>query len=343
MTPKVAVVTPTYRHAGLLGACIASVLNQTFADWEMVIVDDGSDDGTAEVAESYSDPRISVIRRAHRGLAGLGESYSTALSRTTAPLVAVLEGDDMWPAAKLEIQTKLMEEDPTAVLSYGPALLIDDQGVPYALHRHVPRGPKAMNRPLGSIIPPLIKTDFLVTSTVMIRRRALESIGGFVQPAGIPYVDLPTWLRLATEGPFARGDQVLGYWRRHSQQWTIQNVFGAGPDRRPYLLEAAARARPLLSPREWSRLTRSIQADPARQQQESAISRGRLALIDGRWMEATAIWRHLLLTGEIRTTAVAGVGLACSAARTDLEWVIRLAGRHSYPSRRHLRSRPRPE
>lgn len=342
VSPKVAIVTPTYQHARLLGACIGSVLQQSLTEWEMVIVDDGSDDRTAEVAESYADPRIRVIRRPHRGLAALGDSYSAALSGTTAPLVAILEGDDMWPRSKLEVQVKLMEEDRSAVLSYGPALLIDDEGVPYALHRHAPRGLAAMNRPLGSIILPLVKTDFLVTSTVVIRREALEAIGGFVQPPGIPYVDLPTWLRLATTGPFTRSDQVLGYWRRHSQQWTIQNVFGAVPDRRTYLLEAADRARPLLSPTQWSRLVRTIEADAARQEQESAISRARLALIEGRWKDAFAMWRALLFTGEIRTRAVAGLGLACSAARTDVEWAIRLAGRHAYPSRRHLRSRSKP-
>lgn len=339
MTARVAVVTPTYRHVRLLGACIASVIRQTFTEWEMVVVDDGSDDGTSELAESFGDGRISVVRLPHLGLAALGRSYAEALSRTTAPLVAVLEGDDIWPPSKLETQTKLMEENPSAVLSYGPARLIDDQGLPYALHRHAPRGSAALNQPLGSIIPALVRTDFLVTSTVMIRRAALEVIGGFLQPPGVPYVDLPTWLRLATEGPFVRCDQVLGYWRRHAQQWTIQNVFAVGPDRRPYLLEAAARARPLLHAKDWDRLTRAIAADPARQRQESAISRGRLALIEGRWGDATAIWRGLLLRGEFRTRAVAGLGLACAAGRTDLEWAIRAAGRHSYPSRRHLRSR----
>lgn len=343
MTSKVAVITPTYRHQRLLQACISSVIGQTFEDWEMVVVDDGSDDGTPEVAESFSDPRISVVRLPHLGLGALGRSYAEALSRTRAPLVAVLEGDDMWPPSKLAIQSQLMELNPMAVLSYGPARLIDDWGLTYAGHRHAPRGAVSLNRPLGSIIPALIKTDFLVTSTVMIRRQALDLIGGFIQPPGVPYVDLPTWLRLATVGPFARSDQVLGCWRRHAQQWTIQNVFGVGPDRRSYLSEAAERARQLFGPNEWEGLKEIIAADPARQLQESAISRGRLALIEGKWADAAAIWRGLLGSGELRTRSVAVLGLACSVARSDLEWAIRAAGRHSYPSRRHLRSRTRPE
>ena len=133
MAPKVTGGDPTYQHAAFIGECIRSVLAQTFDDWEMVVVDDGSDDGTADIAESFDDPRIAVLRRPHEGASGLGRAYASALAVTTAPIVAILEGDDTWPPYKLERQLPLFDR-PAVVLSYGAADLIDDHGCVYACY-----------------------------------------------------------------------------------------------------------------------------------------------------------------------------------------------------------------
>jgi len=100
----VSVLSPTYQHAAFIGDCIRSVLAQTVQDWEMMIVDDGSEDGTPDIAESFHDPRIVVLRRQHGGVAGLGRAYALAVASSGSPLVAILEGDDTWPPTKLEDQ-----------------------------------------------------------------------------------------------------------------------------------------------------------------------------------------------------------------------------------------------
>jgi len=141
------VVTPTYNHAAFIGPCIRSVLAQTLQDWEMVIVDDGSDDGTADIAESFHDPRIVVLRRQHEGVAGLSRAYALAMARATSPFVAILEGDDTWPTTKLGDQLPLFE-DPAVVLAYGAAGLMDEKGCIYARFSHAPRGPVARNDPI---------------------------------------------------------------------------------------------------------------------------------------------------------------------------------------------------
>lgn len=333
--PSVAILTPTYQHSKFIIACVASVLAQTVGDWEMVVVDDGSDDGTPELVENMRDSRITLVRQQHRGLTSLAHTYSVALERSSAPLVAVLEGDDMWPSRKLETQLPLMG-DRDVVLSYGSAGLIDEYGCQYAYHRHAPRGRSGVNEPVGSIIPALVRTDSIVTSTVLLRRAALEAVGGFRQPRGIPYVDLPTWLGLATLGPFARSKEVLGYWRRHSAQWTIRSALGSEPDRTEYLTEIASAAERFLRPHDQAVLRRAVARDRPRRQQEAAISRARLALIAGNWRHAASMWTALLAHGELRTRLLAAVGLACAGIHTDVEWTIRAAGRHSYASRRHM-------
>ncbi len=104
-SPLVTAIMPTYNHARFVGEAIDSVLAQTLDDWELVVVDDGSTDGTLDIVRGYRDPRIRVIARDHGGLYRLGESYRAALEASTGPLLAVLEGDDTWPPDKLARQS----------------------------------------------------------------------------------------------------------------------------------------------------------------------------------------------------------------------------------------------
>jgi glycosyltransferase involved in cell wall biosynthesis len=105
--PHVSIVTPSWNHEPYIAACLDSVQAQSWDDWELMVIDDGSEDATAEIVEAYArdDDRIRLLRMAHRGLEGLGESYNRALDLTSGALVAVLEGDDLWPdPQKLALQ-----------------------------------------------------------------------------------------------------------------------------------------------------------------------------------------------------------------------------------------------
>jgi glycosyltransferase involved in cell wall biosynthesis len=335
--PKVSVLSPTYQHAAFIGDCIRSVLAQTVQDWEMIIVDDGSDDGTADIAESFGDPRIVVVRQEHEGVTGLGRTYAAALARAKGPFVAILEGDDVWPATKLEVELSLFN-DQEVVLAYGSAGLMDERGCVYGRFWHAPHGGIATNDPVGVILPTLVNFNFIVASTVMVRRTALEQIGGFFQPSGISYVDHPTWLRLATIGTFARSSQDLGFWRRYARQVTTKGWFDADPDRASYMQAIAAEAHDVVAAGVFTALAESIRRDPSRQREMIMIARGRVALLEGRWREAAALFLRMLRTGEVGHRAVAVLGLVCAGSRTDMEKVIGVMGRHSLPSRRHLAS-----
>src|SRR5688500_648199 len=91
--PRVSIISPVYNADRYIGACIDSVLAQTFTDWEQIIVDDGSTDQTEAVVRKYNDPRIRYVRLPHRGLPALAESYNVALRDARGALIAVLEGD----------------------------------------------------------------------------------------------------------------------------------------------------------------------------------------------------------------------------------------------------------
>lgn len=334
MKPAVAIIMPTFRQARFIGDAIRSVLNQTRDDWELVVIDDGSDDGTQEIAASFNDPRIRVLSREHRGLLRLAEAYADGLNESVAPLVAILEGDDTWPREKLERQLGHFD-DPAVVLGYGAAGLIDDAGCTYAEYRRRPNGNAAHNRPIGSIVPYLLRQNFIVAATVVVRRSALQ--GGFWQPQGIPYVDHPTWLRLALRGQFAYCPEIVGNWRRHAGQFTTSTATHAPPDNSPFLRDVLEEA-----------ISTDLIADPgavasrldslgARQATWTDLARLRLALLTGSHADARAAARPLLQRrpGWPKWTALALAGLGLRIAGGDLEWLFRATNRFSWPSRRH--------
>jgi glycosyltransferase involved in cell wall biosynthesis len=336
--PSVSILTATYQHSPFIATCIESVLRQTNADWEMIVVDDGSEDGTPDIAESFEDPRIIVIRRPHEGVAGLARGYALALARATGPIVAILDGDDTWPERKIEQQLPLFA-DPAVVLSYGTAGLMDENGAIYAHYWHKPRGAVARNQPVGSILPALVRLNFINASTVMIRRTALDEVGGFWQPENTNYVDLPTWLRLAMTGEFAPSSDVLGHWRRHSSQVTTRSWFNTTNDRTGFLQTFLSDARDRLAPNIAASLEEAMRRDACRQNQEALIARGRIELIQGNWAAAADAFSKAFRSGGAGTRPVAAVGMLCALARTDLESFVRARGRHALPSRRHLARR----
>ncbi|HJP60911.1 MAG TPA: glycosyltransferase [Gemmatimonadaceae bacterium] len=221
----ISVITPVYNSERYVTTCIESVLNQTYRRWELIIVDDGSTDRTAELAARYSDSRIKYIGMPHRGISALAESYNTALESGSGSLVAVLEGDDFWPKNKLALQAEAFE-DPNVQISWGNAIITDADGKPtrvwpYGRLRGTKTGLDALFRELtcANVLTP--------TVTVMVRRSALDAVGGFQQPAGALFVDLPTWLKIAAlvPGKARRLDALLGYYRVHSQQISTQNYY----------------------------------------------------------------------------------------------------------------------
>lgn len=213
--PLVSIITPTYNHGRFIRRCIESVLAQTYPRWEMLVVDDASEDDTASVVESMSrtDSRIRLLRHGARyGPGRLAETYNEALHVAEGDLVAVLEGDDYWHPRKLERQVDVFR-DSKVVLSYGGADEVDETGRLVVRSRIAISETKLRTSPLETL-PFFARLRSVTAVTVVVRRSALETIGGF-QFAGVPLVDYPTWVRLSLLGDFVRVPTILGYWRRH--------------------------------------------------------------------------------------------------------------------------------
>ncbi len=223
--PGFTILSPTFNHEKYIGECIESVLAQTFSDWEMIILDDGSTDGTGEIASAFAagDPRISYHRQENKGIFRLAETYNKGLALARGRYISILECDDLWEPSKLERQYAILESKPGVVVCWGRAQALVSETMeiqtlsPKAGMHNTVLWP---NNPVGTILNALYLENMIPAVTISIRRTALEAIGGFKQPAEFPTTDLPTLLDLAMQGPFYFDEQIIAQWRVYSNQMT---------------------------------------------------------------------------------------------------------------------------
>ena len=332
--PIVTAIMATYNHAAFAGQAVESVLAQTLEAWELIVVDDGSTDGTLDILRGYRDPRIHVIARAYEGLGGLGNLYRAALESSTAPLLAVIEGDDVWPPDKLTRQVPDFD-DPSVVLSYGAGWLIDEFGCQYG--KVEPSFPEAVrtNRPTGSLLSDLLFNNAILSPTVVLRRSALQSIGGFWQPDGVPFLDHPTWLLLTGKGTFAYHSDPVGSWRRHPGQWTTDVVRSASEAPEAAYLDLVAKRlsgdahEPADMPPRGTLLRRHTE--------RAMLNRYRLALLAAGPLDILRSFTAMMRSGRPRLMGLALVGLAYRAVGSDLEGLQLRRHRVAWPPRRHMR------
>lgn len=125
MSSAVSVVIPLYQTERYIGATLASVLAQTFTDFEVIVVDDGSRDRGPEIACATGDARVRVVMQANRGLSG---ARNTGIREARAPLIAFLDADDLWTPTKLEQHVAHFASDPCLGVSFSSSTLIDEDG-----------------------------------------------------------------------------------------------------------------------------------------------------------------------------------------------------------------------
>ena len=325
--PLVSVITPTFNQARYLDRCIESLIAQTYANWELVIVDDGSTDDTAAVVRSYPDPRIAYVYQENRGVKHLARTINAGVRLTRGELVTMFASDDTWPSYRLERQVPVFE-DPQVVLCFGRGVVIDENDrelEPVPLPRFVS---EVMNRPVGSVLATMLVSNWLPQYTVLLRRSALEAIGLYQQPEWLYAEDWPTHLALALQGEFRFLDLPLGYYRMHPTQMTRSHYVAMAETDARFALEFFRGLSPEMRLRSgWTE--DSLGLEMKKRHVSSYVSAGRRALASGdrkaaRRHFAAALWR-----GNAVTKAKAAVGLACCAVGMDFERVVRRLGRPS--------------
>ncbi len=206
-TPKVSVVVPSFNHAAFIQSTLRSIFNQTQAPAQLLVIDDGSSDGSPEIIERLLQDcpfPSELIVQSNRGLC---TTLNEGLSRTSGDYFAYLSSDDVWLPDFIEARVSLLETTPHAVLGYGHCFLID------AANRIIDCTLDWAPYTDGNAREMLLEQTFAPMSPTVLYRRALLETEGWDEQAKLEDYDL--YLRLSTKGDFAFDPRVLSAWRQH--------------------------------------------------------------------------------------------------------------------------------
>jgi glycosyltransferase involved in cell wall biosynthesis len=222
VTPLVSVVIPNYNRAADLQRALASVIRQTWQQWEVLVVDNHSTDNVAQVIGGFHEPRIRMLSVHNHGVIALSRNLGVA--QATGLYVAFLDSDDWWAPRKLELSVHALESG--ADIVYHDLYLARSPRSGWRLRRQLTR---PVSTPALTCL--IERGNLLINSSVVVRRRLLLEIGGLSEdPELASWEDYECWLRLAavTE-KFTRLPQPLGwYWlgggNVSSPQRTLRNL-----------------------------------------------------------------------------------------------------------------------
>jgi len=213
--PKVSIVVPSYNRAEFLEATLQSIQNQSFKDFELIFIDDGSTDNTEELVKKIAadDPRIKYHKQKNSERA-VARSYG--LSLASAELLCLVDSDDLWYEDKLEKQIAIMDANPDVIFTYASVNRIDMEG------NRVKSSPRQHEGFSGYVFYELLKRNFIPSVTPMFRKSIWDKVGNQVTEF-IPYEDWDFWLKFSRQGKFHHIKEPLGDYRLHPGQ-SVQNV-----------------------------------------------------------------------------------------------------------------------
>ncbi len=208
MMVAVSAIIPVYNQERYLASAVDSVLGQSFRDFEVIVVDDGSTDRTPDVIASYGD-RIRAFRKPNGGVA---TALNLGIRQARGESVAWLSSDDLWEPRKLERQVEALRGNPKAGLVYTDVWVIDADG------RVLRRTPPPSNETGQQFLRALLRRCFVNGTSVLVRREVFDAVGLFDEKLQIA-TDYDMWLRIAQAGfEFVHLPEPLARYRVHPEQ-----------------------------------------------------------------------------------------------------------------------------
>ena len=170
---KVSIILPTYNRASYILEAIDSVRNQTYTNWELIVVDDGSKDNTAELVTQVPDERVKLYKTAAR--LGITGTRNEGLRKVNGDYIAFIDSDDLWAPVKLEKQVAALTEYPDAMFSLTGGYNFRKQGEPVEFFYKQTEGVR-----YGDLLIPIFKSEVATpTPSLLFRKECLEKTGFF--------------------------------------------------------------------------------------------------------------------------------------------------------------------
>jgi len=208
---KISAIVPVYNCARYVGKAIESIFAQTHPASEIIVVDDGSTDGTRDALERYK----SSITYIYQKNAGEPAARNTGMRHSSGDYIAYLDADDLWMPDKLELQLQYLKTHPNCDLVYTDMMTFDDQGI----IEHSVRAARGRVYCSGKIFPQLFRETLFGSGSVLFRKEAAEKVGGFDETFLVGS-DYEMWLRMARHFDFGYVDKPLLMYRQHPEMST---------------------------------------------------------------------------------------------------------------------------
>lgn len=193
----ISIVIPTFNRRSFLESAVSSVLNQTFQDWELIVVDDGSIDGTRHLTASWADSRIRTLHCSHRGVSA---ARNTGIRQARGPWIALLDSDDKWLPLKLQRQIEALEEEPELRIVHSDEIWIRRGRRVNQKKIHQKHG--------GWIYRHCLPRCAISPSSILLHRNVLADTGLFDETFPV-CEDYELWLRMTARFPVLYLDEKL--------------------------------------------------------------------------------------------------------------------------------------
>jgi glycosyltransferase involved in cell wall biosynthesis len=212
-TPRVSVVLPVWNGERFLAEAVESVLSQTLHRFELLLVDDGSTDATAEMSSDYArrDRRVQVIRLQRSGIA---HALNAGIAAARGRYVARMDADDISHPSRLQKQLAHLDANPRCVAVGSAVYVMDERGGHVGTSRYPEEHAEITQTLMDG------RSNAMAHPTVMARRKALVAVGGYRHDS-VPSEDLDLWFRLSRIGTLANMREQLLRYRRHANAVSI--------------------------------------------------------------------------------------------------------------------------
>jgi glycosyltransferase involved in cell wall biosynthesis len=215
ISPKISIIMPTYNRAHLIGESVDSIRNQTFTNWELIIVDDGSDDDTENIVREFKDERIQFYKAGRTGIGG--KIKNIGLQKASGELVAFIDSDDLWADTKLEKQMEALKQYPAAGFCITGGYNFREPGVPVDHFYMQQEGEK-----YDTVFIPIFRSEIAVfTQALLFRRSCLELTGNFIEAGSFSDVDFIVTLAYHFKAVVLY--EPLVYRRLHNENYITAN------------------------------------------------------------------------------------------------------------------------
>ena len=213
-TPLVSVIIPTFNHANLLGKALESVINQTYGNWEAIVVDNQSTDETNQVIGKFKNSRIQYLKISNGGI--IAKSRNLGINVAKGEWIAFLDSDDWWTKDKLEICLKNVDEK-IDFIYHKLEIIYDNANSYFKTKKNIGR---QLNKPIleDLLISEIKNGNAIGNSSVVVRKDILDKIGGISENKKmVASEDFNTWLRIAQiTDKFKYIQNRLGYYLVHA-------------------------------------------------------------------------------------------------------------------------------